>query len=68
MLEDFVNAVIDTSYSGSLPLPPALVAELGLPYAFSSRATLADGTEVGFRVHRVTVLRDSKPCIQKPMP
>ncbi len=55
-----VNAVIDTGYSGSLTLPPALVAELGLPYAFSSRATLADDTEVGFRVHRVTVLWDSK--------
>ena len=30
-----VNAVIDTGYSGSLPLPPALVAELELPYVFS---------------------------------
>ena len=50
-----VNAVIDTGYSGSLTLPPALVAELELPYVFSSSATLADGTEVGVRVHRVTV-------------
>ena len=56
-----VNAVIDTGHGGSLTLPPALVAELGLPYAFSSRATLAGNTEVGFRVHRVTVLWDSKP-------
>jgi len=39
-----VNAVIDTGYSGSLTLPPALVSELGLSYAFSSRATLADDT------------------------
>ncbi len=51
-----VNAVIDTGYSGALTLPPALVAELGLPYVFSSKATLADDTEVGFRVHRVTTL------------
>ena len=51
-----VSAVIDTGYNGSLTLPPALVAELGLPYAFSSKATLADDREVGFRVHRVTAL------------
>ena len=56
-----VNAVIDTGYSGSLTLPPVLVAELGLPYVFSSKATLADDTEVGFRVHRATALWDSKP-------
>ena len=56
-----VNAVIDTGYSGALTLPPALVAELELPYVFSSKATLADDTEVGFRVHRVTALWDSGP-------
>ena len=56
-----VNAVIDTGYSGALTLPPALVAELDLPYVFSSKATLADNTEVGFRVHRVTALWDSGP-------
>ena len=56
-----VNAVIDTGYSGALTLPPELVAELELPYVFSSKATLADDTEVGFRVHRVTTLWDSGP-------
>ena len=55
-----VNAVIDTGYSGALTLPPALVAELGLPYEFSSQATLADDTVVGFRVHRVTALWDGR--------
>ena len=55
-----VNAVIDTGYSGSLTLPPVLVAELELPYAFSGKATLADDTVVGFRVHRVTALWDNK--------
>ena len=39
-----VNAVIDIGYSGSLTLPPALVSELGVSYAFSSHATLADDT------------------------
>ena len=56
-----VDAVIDTGYSGFLTLPAALVADLGLPYVFSSSATLADDTEVGFRVHRATVLWDSSP-------
>ncbi len=55
-----VNAVIDTGYSGYLTLPPALVAELELSYVFSSKATLADDTEVSFRVHRATVLWDSR--------
>ena len=36
-----VDAVIDTGYSGSLSLPPSLVAELELPYVLSSKATLA---------------------------
>ena len=56
-----VNAVIDTGYSGFLTLPAALVAELGLPYVFSSSATLADDTEVGFPVHRVTAVWDGNP-------
>ena len=56
-----VNAVIDTGYSGFLTLPAALVADLGLPYAFNSSATLADDTEVGFQVHRATVLWDGSP-------
>lgn len=55
-----VNAVIDTDYSGSLTLPPELIAELELPYVFSGKATLADDSEVGFRVHRVTALWDSR--------
>jgi len=55
-----VNAVIDTGYSGSLTLPPRLVTELALPYVFSSKAILADDTEVGFRLHRVTAHRGGK--------
>ncbi len=56
-----VDAVVDTGYSGSLTLPPSLVSELELPYVLSSRATLADDTEVGFNVYGVTVLWDSRP-------
>ena len=56
-----VDAVRDTGYSGSLTLPPSLVAELELPYVLTSRATLADDTEVGFSVYLVTALWDSRP-------
>ena len=56
-----VDVVIDTGYSGSLTLPPALVAEMELPYVFTSKVTLADDTGVGFRVHSVTALWDSRP-------
>ena len=56
-----VSAVIDTGYSGALTLPPELVADLELPYVFSGKATLADDTEVSFRVHRVTTLWDGEP-------
>ena len=41
-------------------MPPVVVAELELPYVFSSKATFADDTEVGFRVHRVTGLWGSR--------
>ena len=56
-----VDAVIDTGYTGSLTLPPSMVATLELPYLFRSSARLADDTEVGFNVHRGTALWDSRP-------
>ena len=56
-----LDAVIDTGYSGSLTLPPSLVAEPGLPYVPSSRATLADDSDVGFSVHSATVPWDGRP-------
>lgn len=56
-----IEAVIDTGYSGSLTLPPSLVAELNLPYVGKSGAVLADDTPVGFPVHDCTVLWDGQP-------
>ena len=38
-----VDAVVDTGFTGFLTLPPALVAELGLPFETTGHATLADG-------------------------
>ena len=56
-----IQAVVDTGYTGSLTLPPALVAELGLPFAYAGRAFLANDEEVEFGLHDVTVLWDGQP-------
>ena len=56
-----IEAVVDTGYSGFLTLPPGLVAELGLPFAYMGQALLANDAEVDFDVHYVTVLWDGQP-------
>ena len=56
-----IEAVVDTGYTGFLTLPPALVNELGLPFAYVGRAFLANDDEVEFDVHHVTVLWDGQP-------
>ena len=56
-----IEAVIDTGFNGFLALPPALVTELGLPFASIGRATLADGSESAFDVYHATVLWDDQP-------
>jgi len=55
-----IVAVVDTGYSGFLTLPTALVAELGLPFAYMGQAFLANDAEVDFDVHYVTVLWDGQ--------
>ncbi len=56
-----IEAVIDTGFTGFLTVTPALVTELGLDLRGTSRATLADGSEVTFDVHDVAVLWDGQP-------
>ncbi len=56
-----IEAVVDTGYSGFLTLPPGLVDELGLPFAYVGQAILANDAEVDFDVHYVTVLWDGEP-------
>ena len=53
-----IEAVVDTGYSGFLTLPAVLVAELGLPFAYTGQAFLANDDEVSFDV---TVLWDGQP-------
>lgn len=55
------EAVIDTGFTGFLTVTTALVTELGLVLEGTSRATLADGSEITFDVYDVAVLWDGQP-------
>lgn len=58
--EQEVEAVIDTGYTASLTLPPAVVAALGLRWRSTERFTLADGSECLFDVYVARVEWDGK--------
>ena len=53
--ERAVEAILDTGFDGWLSLPEALVRILGLERVRSSRAALADGTEVDLDVYDAEV-------------
>jgi clan AA aspartic protease len=55
-----IEAVIDTGYTASLSLPPALVAALGLRWKSVGRGILADGSECLFDVYVAEVEWDGK--------
>lgn len=52
-----VEAVFDSGFTGSLTLPPATVAALGLNHRSSAHAKLADGTVTQFEVYAVEIER-----------
>ena len=56
-----IEAVVDTGYTGFLTLPPTLVNELRLPFAYVGRAFLANDDQVEFNVHNITLLWDGEP-------
>ena len=56
-----VEAVIDTGFDGSLSLPPALIALLGLAWRRRGRAILADGSESIFDIHEAMIVWDGQP-------
>ena len=58
--EQEVEAVIDTGYTASLTLPPALIGTLGLRWQSLDRGTLADGSECLFDVYDARVVWDGK--------
>src|SRR5687768_17837027 len=55
-----IEAVIDTGYTASLTLPPAIIAALRLPWQSVDRGTLADGSECVFDVYEAQVVWDGK--------
>lgn len=55
-----IEAVIDTGYTASLSLPPAVVASLGLRWKGFGRGILADGSECLFDVYVGQVVWDGK--------
>ena len=58
--EEEVEAIVDTGYSASLTLPPALIAVLGLPWQTMDTARLADGSDCIFSVYEARVVWDGK--------
>jgi clan AA aspartic protease len=58
--EQEVHAVIDSGFTGTLTLPPALIAALGLRWRSMDRATLADGSTCVFQMYVGKVLWDGK--------
>ena len=53
-----VLAVVDTAFTGSLTLPPATVAALGLAVTSRQQTTLAGGVTQTFGISTVEVLWD----------
>ena len=58
--EQEVEVVIDTGYTASLTLPPAVVAALDLRWRSVDRGTLADGSECLFDVYEARVVWDRR--------
>jgi clan AA aspartic protease len=58
--EQEVEAVIDTGYTASLTLPPALIQALRLRWQTVDRFKLADGSMCIFDVYEAKVMWDGK--------
>ena len=58
--EQEIEAVIDTGYTASLTLPPALIQALGLRWQTVDRVRLAEGSVSIFHVYEGKVVWDGK--------
>ncbi len=52
--------MVNTGYTGTLTLPPDMIAALGLTWHRAGRAVLADGSESRFNVFKGVVLWDGQ--------
>ncbi len=58
--EHEIEAVLDTGFNGSLTLPPAIIAALGLPWRTRSLVILANGTDDLCDIYTATVIWDGR--------
>jgi clan AA aspartic protease len=56
-----VEAIIDTGFTGSLTLPPVVIAGFGLPWRNRGSAMLANGVVDQFDIHAAVVIWDGTP-------
>ncbi len=56
-----IEAILDTGFNGSLTLPPATIAALGLPWRTRGLVILANGRQEECDIHAATVLWDGVP-------
>ena len=51
-----IDVLIDTGFDGALSLPPALIGELGLPYAGTQSSSIFSGEFVEFPTYDAIVI------------
>jgi clan AA aspartic protease len=59
--EQEIEAILDTGFNGSLTLPAALIASLGLPWRTRGLVMLADGSEDYCDMYAATIIWDGRP-------
>lgn len=56
-----IEGILDTGFNGSLTLPPAMIASLGLQWRTRGLVMLANGTEDYCDIYAATVIWDGSP-------
>ena len=59
--EQEVEAILDTGFSGSLILPPAVISALGLPWRTRGTVILANDSEDQFDIYAAVIRWDGTP-------
>jgi clan AA aspartic protease len=59
--EQQLEAIVDTGFTGSLTLPPAIIAALGLVWRMRGSAILANGSIDEFDVYAANLIWDEVP-------
>ena len=59
--EQELEVILDTGFNGSLTLPPAMIASLGLQWRTRGLVMLANGTEDSGDIYAATIIWDGRP-------